>query len=194
MPMYRFVPDDARVNSPERKRDTMRRPANVPYLVDNLWEWKRPAGYPDRRHSAYASPTPDLARASSRKEGRVFKVEIPQSTRCLIGQLELEDSKYHPECRSLPDLIFRLLGQDWLDGSLKSKQAAGRLWMPCLAKAEVEGLFHEEPLSRHRQDVWEAIRYWQDVRTFAPDSPMLPFPKGEVFFEADEWRLVGIDR
>lgn len=31
-------------------------PLNVPYLVDNIWEWLRPDNMPKRRRSVYASP------------------------------------------------------------------------------------------------------------------------------------------
>lgn len=50
---------------------TMRPPGNVPYVVDNLWEWKRPERCADRRRSAFGSPRADLARKSGPEDGIV---------------------------------------------------------------------------------------------------------------------------
>ena len=44
---------------------TSRPPGNVPYYVDNIWEWLRPEGAPSRRKAAFASPTPELAAAGA---------------------------------------------------------------------------------------------------------------------------------
>jgi len=57
-------------------RDTMRPPGNIPYIVDNLWEWQRPDEYPNRRFSAYGSPNQSLALKSGPKNGTAFFVEF----------------------------------------------------------------------------------------------------------------------
>jgi hypothetical protein len=47
-----------------KDRGTRRPPGNVPYVVDNLWEWVREKDYPEypnRRQSKFASPTPEQA-------------------------------------------------------------------------------------------------------------------------------------
>ena len=59
-----------------KAKNTMRPPGNVPYIVDNLWEWKRPKGYPNRRYSVFASPKPSLASASGPEGGTVYRVEF----------------------------------------------------------------------------------------------------------------------
>ncbi|MBM9536745.1 hypothetical protein [Desulfobulbus alkaliphilus] len=78
-------------------KETMRPPGNVPYIVDNLWEWQRPLTFPCRRFSAYASPTPELALQSGPKNGKVFRLEFLDLPK--IAHLKgYADSKYHPEC------------------------------------------------------------------------------------------------
>ena len=57
-------------------RTTMRPPKNIPYLVDNLWEWKRPKEYPCRRFSVFASPSEEIALKSGKAGGTVFRVEF----------------------------------------------------------------------------------------------------------------------
>lgn len=172
------------------KFKTMRVPRNVPYVVDNLWEWKRPDGYPCRRHSVYASPTPELAKESGLRDGQLYQVEFKKEVNCLIGQLGNVDSKNHPDCQKLPKLLFKLLGQGWIDASLAEKEESGRLGIPCLRKEEVELLFHSESLALIRDQVWDEISYWTDVRIVSPDAALLPYPHGEIFIEAEEWNLV----
>jgi hypothetical protein len=125
--------------------------------------------------------------------GKAFQVEIVSKQKCVIGQLDIKDSRYHSDCLDLPKLLFKLLGHGWIDSSLAEKEIAGRLWIPCLRKEEIEQLFRSAPLAKIREDIWKAIRYWDDVRIVQPDSGSLPFPEGEVFFETDEWRLSEID-
>lgn len=109
-------------------RDTRRPPSNVPYVVDNLWEWARPdrpEAYPDRRKSKFASPKPDQALRSAdlledclassdvskenlRADGlpeecleQVFRVEFVGDP--VIAQLPgVDDAKNHPDCKRLP--------------------------------------------------------------------------------------------
>jgi hypothetical protein len=66
MPLYRCEQSDAEHANPRRKCLTRRPPSNVPYIVDNLWEWKRPEGYPNRRYSVFCSPSPEIARESAK--------------------------------------------------------------------------------------------------------------------------------
>ena len=173
-----------------RKPQRMRLPRNVPYVVDNLWEWKRPGGHPCRRFSVYASPTPALARESGPKAGRLYRVEFPNGARPLIGQLSARDSKLHPDRDILPRLLVERLPDGWIDGSMEKKANAGRLWMPCLRGEEVERLFCSSPLSDCREEIWKSITYWEEVKIVPAHSDSWPYPEGEVFFEADEWILV----
>ncbi len=107
----------------------------------------------------------------------------------MVAQIPVKDSRYHEECRVLPRLLLRLLGQEWLDAQLLEKEAAGRLWMPVLTTEEVDILFQQDPLARIRGQVQRAIRYWDDAQ-FVPIGGPVPFPEGELFFVADEWYLV----
>jgi len=176
-------------------RNTMRPPRNVPYIVDNLWEWKRPKGYPNRRFSVFASPQQDLAKKSGKDGGTVYRVEF--NGKYNLCQLKgYKDSKEHPECTTLPKLLLDKLGQDWIDDKLASKiepgrllipkEGAGRLWIPCLTKKEVDSLFEEvEILKDIRDDIYNAITYWNDIVLIKKNEPV-PDAEGELFFEAKE--------
>lgn len=64
--MFRAVPRDRWDPTQRHVRQVTRRtPGNVPYLVDNLWEYLRSENFPSRRHAVYASPTPELALANA---------------------------------------------------------------------------------------------------------------------------------
>lgn len=183
--IYRAV--EARKNTATKLyefRRTMRPPGNVPYFVDNLWEWKRPDGFPCRRFSVYASPAPELAKELGRQGSPAFRVKI--DGRFILAQVQgYKDAKEHPDRRKLRDLILNRLGQGWLDGGMREKENAGRLWLPCLRKDEVESLFTEvEALKSIRNEIWEAITFWDDVVLIREGAPV-PDPIGEFFFEAE---------
>ena len=107
------IPKSRTSENPHQSRSTTRPPGNVPYLVDNLWEWKRPDEFPNRRHSVYASPSQESARSSGPNNGTVYCVEFVGNYK--ICQLkELADSKFHHECKSLPKILIDSLGQKWV--------------------------------------------------------------------------------
>jgi len=123
MSVYR-AKKEAELDFPKRikNHDTRRPPGNVPYVVDNLWEWVRPETYPDRRKSKFASPKAEQALRSaglladclestgvSEEEiassglpdeclKHVFRVEFVRDP--VIAQLlGVEDARYHPDCQ-----------------------------------------------------------------------------------------------
>lgn len=165
---------------------------DIPILVDNLWEWKRPEDLPSRRTSTVASPTPELAlqRVGGADADAVRRVSLPVGVR--VAQLtarggashDPSDAKFHPDVIGLPALLRAELGPDWEKGSLSSKARAGLLWVPCLAKDEVEMLFQRvSELAPLREKIWNAIRFWNYVELLE----MLirrPDPRGELFFDS----------
>jgi hypothetical protein len=185
--LYRCEREDAWKGNPKKKSSTMRPPGNVPYVVDNLWEWKRPEGYPCRRFALFASPTPELALESARHKGRVFGVE-PRGN-VLLAQIEERDAKWHADCRNLKNMLrSRLMKAGWMDLSLGGKWGIAPLWAPCLSRGEVDLLFRLEPLRDLREEIWDSITFWDNVIPFKPENDM-PFAEGEVFLESDEWVL-----
>ena len=162
--------------------DFMRPPRNVPYVVDNLWEWKRPHEYPSRRHSAFANPQPALAQQEGPKGGSVYSVEFKGKFK--LGQLiGWKNSMHHPDCEWLRRLLFDRFGQQWLQGRLADKEELGRLWIPCLTKDDMNELFGRVNLLRAmRNEVYDAITYWNDVMLIE-DIGHIPDAEGELFFE-----------
>ncbi len=187
--MYRLDVADAVHSNPHRPRATRRAPGNVPYVVDNLWAWKRPEGFPCRRHSVFCSPTPELALAAGGAVGgRVFTVDAGNQAK--LAQVRQRDARFHPEASgdaNLAKLLLRLLDRGWADGPLEAKQSIAVLWAPCLERAEVERLFELPPLAAVRERMWQAIKFWDEARLV--QGTEWPFPEGEVFFEAESWEF-----
>lgn len=178
----------------ERTGSAVRPPVYVPSVVDNLWEWRRPIGYPSRRMSAFASPTPELAQQEGPPLARVYQVEISGEIKAC--QLHgYSDSGNHPETVALPILLYERLGSDWIGARMEEKIAAGRLWMPCLSQSEVNQLFADvSELRLIRDELTSSIRYWNDVQLLDPADPKLD-PEGEIFFEAPNgYRLRPVDQ
>jgi hypothetical protein len=164
-------------------RKTMRPPGNVPYVVDNLWEWKRPKNYPNRRCSVFASPIAELA-VEAAKGGSAYTVHFNDKYK-LCQVKGYWDSKKHPDCKKLRKLLFNIFGQEWIDGKLKHKEEFGKLWIPCLTKNDMNSLFgSNERLREIRDDIYNAITYWNDV-ALIKNGMDLPDPEGELFFEAE---------
>jgi hypothetical protein len=192
--MYRLDRADAPLNNPHRPRPTQRLPGNVPYLVDNLWEWSRPPEMPSRRHSVYASPTPELARANGGAAGgQVFQVELRDAQ---IVQLPCKDARDHPDLKVLSRLLPRLLPAGWADRPAEQKLPEALLWAPCLSAAEVEQIFQRSDfLGEHRATVRAAVTLWSTARLLGNEVPaQWPWPEGEIFFRASAWSLLPLDQ
>lgn len=191
--MFRFDAADAHLKNPHRRRDSRRAPGNVPYIVDNLWEWRRPQGIPNRRHGVFASPTPALAKkAGGSHNGRVFRVDAPGAN---IVQILQCDAREHPDVDGLgklTKLLIDLLTPEWVSDSVEKKAPIAPLWAPCLSASEVEQLFSLPPLAAFRDKVWAAISFWESARRVGPGNPW-PFPKGEIVFEAESWDLIPVE-
>lgn len=192
--LFRAVPvADAAHNTGQvfYPRSTRRVPGNVPYLVDNLWEWLRPAHMPNRRFAAFASPTPELALASLSGPGVAFRVELLGDFYATkLAQLQnspvnphSQDAKFHRDCRALPRLLHDQLGHEFIAAGLKERQSIAALWTPCLAAGDVANLFISDArLLQIRRLLSESLGYWDDVELLgSPD--FIPDPEGELLFE-----------
>lgn len=164
-------------------RDSMRPPDNVPYVVDNLWEWKRPEEYPNRRFSVFASPQPHLALESDPENGKIFKVEL-QGQFKLCQLTKYTDARYHPDCKKeFRRRLIKLLGEKWPDAPMNEKEEVGRIFLPCLTKGEMEELFQcNKKLQEIRDQLYDAITYWSDVKILS-NAREIPDDRGEIFFE-----------
>ena len=168
---------------------TRRAPGNVPYLVDNLWEWRRAESFPSRRHAVYASPSPALAKlAGGAVNGEAYQVRVdPANLR--ICQAKLQDVRFHADVKALPRRLTTMLGFEWFGEPAAVKQDIALLWTPCLSAAEVEVLFTQTRLAPLRQALWDAVTFWQDVQPVDLAQP-LPYPEGEIFFEVARYTLM----
>ena len=138
-------------------------PVNVPYIVDNLWEWTRPEEFPSRRTSVFASLSFDIAKRRNLENGNIYVVE-PIGTYTLAQLVNYEDSKNHPEVFSLRDKIFELISPEWAGSSLEQKREVGKLFIPCLSKPEMEELFTSSTfLPTIKDEIKAVVRYWNDV-------------------------------
>ena len=190
--MFRLDEPEAEKNTPFRFRSSRRVPGNVPFVIDNLWEWSRPEGMPSRRQSVFATPKPELAlRFGRATDGSVFRV-TPVGAK--IVQIPQQDARFHPDVQapiSLEKMILSILGQAWVDGSMQAKQPEGLLWMPCLTKEEVESVFNVSArLASKKAEILAVVRLWQDaVLVDADQEDAWPYEDGEIFFEAATWSL-----
>ncbi len=185
--LYRLDKENAIIKNPFRQLLTRRAPGNIPYIVDNLWEWVRPEHYPSRRHCICVSPKANLAlRAGGAKNGSVYTVIIKQPYK--LAQIEQWDAREHLDVKDLPKKVLELLGESWLNGPANLKAPISLLWTPCLIKEEVERLFENEILTGIKSEVKNSIHFWQDAKIQSIDAPWA-YPEGEGFFEAEEWFL-----
>ena len=184
-----------------KPRPTRRQPGNVPYVVDNLWEWARQEKYPEypnRRKSAYASPSQEQACKSARGDDqKSYRVEF-QGKYTLAQLVGYEDAKYHPDCRNLKKRVQEKLDQDngrfwWASQERENKHPAGQLYVPCLSAEEVNDLFDSvDVLNENRSDLLEAVTFWEDVELI--EGSELKVKEGELFFEYDGgYKLVPVD-
>lgn len=167
-------------------RTSPRKPGNVPYYVDNIWEWLRPDNMPSRRYAAFGSPKPEIAAELARKDlADVYLVEPDEGARfCqLAGDNAPVDARYHPDCDKLK-LVVRSLDAKWHSADLEVRVQLAPLFLPCSSKDEVAKLMELGGLPFDPDEIRKQSTFWQDVRLFDPRSgDGLPHDAGEIFFE-----------
>ena len=118
---------------------TSRAPGNVPYYVDNIWEWLRPNGAPSRRRAAFASPTPELAAAGAQDDvadaWRVELVDGQPAYQITKGE-HPQDAKHHADIARLKRLIMGELHHcAWFDLPLSERKPELDLFVPVVLQA-----------------------------------------------------------
>jgi hypothetical protein len=182
MKIFRAVPHAA--FNPEReyrRHPGTRLPANVPYLVDNLWEFTRPDAMPSRRKSVYASPTAALALDGAAGVGRpkdgfiVCRVECRGAPKTF--QLSVADARYHPDVKILQKAVHDKLAGPVAVG-FEDKLALAPLFVPGMTRAELQAAMDGNAGLRGLvMELAALVALWKDT----PDSAL-----GELFFEIDE--------
>ena len=183
--LLRAIP--ASQHDPEKKherRETRRPPGNIPYVVDNIWEWLRPEHMPNRRHAAYANLTAEnaLKNATSRLEKgdvyQVCKVEF-SGTGLKLARLKVEDAKHHTDIRLVQNIVIKALDKILQSSDLVQKQSIAPLFFPCLTKGELQKLQEQSTdVAGIFDKCSEESTYWKSAN-FDPDSS----DDGELFFE-----------
>lgn len=182
--LFRAVPKSKLAKSAEgyRRQSTLRIPSNVPFVVDNLWEWLRPDSMPSRRHAIYASATPELALENASAplaEGDYYvacRVAV-DAKEIRMAQLHMSDARHHEDIR----VISRWLtshSQAFTEVSLAERQDLALLFSPGLRRNELENLRQQCPL------IQDLCAYVREQSTFWPTAFTQPNgTSGELFFE-----------
>ncbi|SMP79657.1 hypothetical protein [Noviherbaspirillum suwonense] len=182
MKIFRAV---SRTNfDPEREHTRhpgTRLPANVPYLVDNLWEFTRPDDMPSRRNGVYASPTAALALDGAAGVGQPQDGFIACRVACRstpkIFQMSVADARYHPDVKRLQKTVHdKLVGQDLV--GFEGKLALAPLFVPGMTRDELKAAMEGNAGLRDLvMELATLVTLWTDT----PNSAV-----GELFFEIDE--------
>jgi hypothetical protein len=179
MTIYRAVARGKFSEGEEVGRTEGRRmPTNVPYLVDNLWEFTRPEKMPSRRHALYASMTPALALESAMAPAPEGYVACRMAFRTppTMYQLPVSDAKHHADIRVLVRCVSKRL-RDWAGAPVADKLALAPLFLPGITTAELAAAMTGSALLREVVDeASKLVTFWDaDQATVAPG--------GELFFE-----------
>lgn len=180
--LYRGISKDNFTNEIIMPMTTKRVPSNIPYLVDNIWEWLRPDDMPSRRFSVYASPQLSLANKYANNNSVVCTIEFCGKYKAvqLVGY---EDAKFHSDIQYIQFEIFHALGQIWTDSKLEDKLNFG-LFLPSLEKHEVESIFKEFKMDDVKKQLSENCTFWKTAKHINKITHQLT--DGEVFFHASD--------
>lgn len=179
MSIFRAVPRDGfNPNQIYKWRDGQRLPGNVPYLVDNLWEFTRPEGKPSRRRAVYASPTAELAldcaNAGALSRDKYVPCEVAFQTRSEVFQLSVSDARYHPDLKRVQKLVHGKLA-NWSERGLDSKLVLAPLFLPGTTREELRvAMDNNAELRAIVEEAAAAVTMWFDV----PNTAV-----GEITFE-----------
>ena len=177
--------------SPDLKhhKQTKRAPSNVPYLVDNIWEWLRPDNMPTRRLTVCASPFKKLALKYATSNDLLCTVRFAGKAN-VVQISQYQDAKLHPDVKALPRLVTKYLGQDWLDSDLMNKQAYGQLFFPLLNSDETNSILTTPKLHDLKQQLVNTSTFWQDVNHVVDGYQLTD---GELFFFAEDGYYLEIE-
>lgn len=181
--MYRAVP---RAGHDPRQQHTclttQRMPGNIPYFVDNIWEWLRPAGAPSRRHAVYASPTVELA-LDNASAGRLPRHDYVACEILLcadavkIAHLGVSDARQHQDIHRLLT-IATTLAAGFADGPVADKARFAPLFLPGVRQDEITAFFQSGKAPEGlEQRLRAACAFW-DTATLQVN----PQCNGEMFF------------
>jgi hypothetical protein len=165
---------------------TPRAPGNVPFFVDNIWEWLRPDGFPSRRLSAFAAPSVEGAVASAGcTVDQVYCVELldGQTVCQLIVGEQPDDAKYHSDIDRLKRLIIRALPREWYQLPSRERGVEAILFLPCATRDEIDMVMQRSRLM-DADAIRQSCSFWQDVTLTQGDKILKEIhPRGEIFFE-----------
>jgi hypothetical protein len=171
---------------------TPRAPGNVPFFVDNIWEWLRPSGYPSRRFAAFASPRREQAADSAGcSPHEVYRVQLAEKQPIcqIVAGKQPEDAKFHADIGRLKKLVVRALPNEWFSRPFAARGAEALLFLPCASHAELEELMRKTELLDPER-ISAVSTFWQDVQI--SDASMATdqlHATGEIFFEGS-YRLL----
>jgi hypothetical protein len=183
MKFFRAIPTAHYTPGEELKRHPGRRlPSNIPYMIDNLWEFTRPQDRPSRRHAVYASPSPELgltyavAGGAARDSYMVCAMRFRKDPAFM--QLSVEDAKFHPDVLVLQQFVNRKLGSESA-ASLDRKLELAPLFLPGVTREELlEAMRGSARLAEFVQEAAALVTFWWPQGTVKET--------GELFFEIDE--------
>lgn len=181
MLIYRAVPLKNFVNNTRIARHSGKRlPGNIPYLVDNLWEFARPDAAPSRRHAVYASPTPELALENAMLPNTIASdyvvCQVAFEQPAPMIQLSVKDARWHPDVAILQRAVNAEIAP-WVDIELSKRLAVAPLFMPGATKADFAAAMDGNPeLAYILIQVSNLVTLWRDGAA----------PNGELFFELTE--------
>lgn len=190
MKFFRAVPSAQYKPGEELRCHPGRRlPSNIPYLVDNLWEFTRPQDRPSRRHAVYASPTPQLALAYAIAGGAArssyIACEMKFRKDPAFMRLSVEDAKLHPDVLVLQQFVNRKLGS-WSGLPLDRKAALAPLFLPGVTRGELlDAMQASATLAEIMHEAAPLVTFWWPEGTVKET--------GELFFEIDEDNAYTLD-
>jgi hypothetical protein len=157
--------------------NTKRFPTNIPYIIDNVWEWLRPDDMPSRRFSTYASPHKELAKKYANDSSVICTVSFINRYQA-VQIIDYEDAKLHPDIKLIAKIINEELSNSWFNSDIKNKFGFP-LYLPSLDKEEVAFVLNEFPLIKER--IISESTFWKSVFNI---NDLDKLTSGEVFFHA----------
>jgi hypothetical protein len=153
---------------------------NVPYVVDNVWEWLRPDYYPSRRHAAYASSTPELALQNASSVGNnqadYIVCELTMNNKDVaLAHIPVTDARLHKDIGKIQRHIASYLGKDFSNLSFKEKMEHAVLYLPSMSQHELNEYFIQHPILAN--DLKNISTFWQEAESSPQNHD------GELFFE-----------
>ena len=183
--LFRAIPQSKFISGEKNfRKNSIRYPSNIPYVVDNVLEWLRPLNMPCRRNAIYASPSVELALKNASAplmNGDTYEAYSLKfhGDGYIKAQLKVKDARYHSDIKLIQRIAIDFFSSAVQEENSVNKIKFGMIFMPGSSKNELESAYKNFPI------IFDFLEHCKTKSEFwgSASNVISAESDGELFFE-----------